>query len=52
MFHTEVAQVLHATVQNFVATMTWHPEFMHPFPELSSACYTIRRNITRDNIKH
>jgi len=52
MFHTEVAQVLHATVQNLFATVTWHPRFMHPFPELSSAYYILRRNITRDNIKY
>ena len=30
MFHTEIALVLHTTVQNLVATMTWHPGFMHP----------------------
>jgi len=46
MFHTEVTQALHAPVQNLVATMTLHPGFTHPFPALSSACYTVRRDIT------
>jgi hypothetical protein len=30
-FHTEGPQILGATVNNLAATMTWRPEFVHPW---------------------